>query len=125
MSNSKNRQRKIFRSGFNFNLTNDKLNSGANSPHNSIENKNSNGIGNLKFNLHLKDIVYINNKEVPLIVNKEIGRNLIEGKKNNKENKLRLKNFDGIGIGKIHNKELFSPRNNKFRNSPISIKSNL
>ena len=122
MSNSKNSQKKIFRSGFNFNLTNDKLNSGANSPHNSIENKNSNRINNLKFNLNLKDIIY-NNKEVPLIVKKEIGRNLFGGKKNNEENKLRLKNFDCIGIGKIQNKELFSPRNNKFRNSPISIKS--
>ena len=123
MSNSKNSQKKIFRSGFNFNLTNDKYNSGANSPHNSIENKYSNKINNLKFNLNLKDIIYINNKEIPLVVKKEIGRNLFGGKKNKEENKLRLKNFDCIAIGNIQNKVLFSPRNTKFRNSPISIKS--
>jgi hypothetical protein len=121
MSNSKNNQRKIFRSGFNFNLTNDKLNSGANSPNNSIQNKNNNRINNLKFNLHLKDINYINNKEVPLIVKKGIGQKLFGRKKNEEKNKLRLKNIGGID--KIHNMELFSPRKNKFGNSPISIKS--
>ena len=121
MSNCKNNQRKIFRSGFNF--TNDKFNSGANSPNNSNQNNDNNKINNLKFNLNIKDINYINNEEIPLIVKNKIGHELFTRKKDKNGNKLILKNFDCIGIDKIQNNELFSPRKNKFGNSPISIKS--
>ena len=120
ISNSKNSQKRIFKSGI-FNLTNEKLNSGANSPNNSIQNKN-NQINNLKFNLHLKDLNYINNKEVPFIVRKKISHKIFGRKKGN-EKKLKLKNFDCIGIERIH-KEIFSPRKSNFSNSPLSVKSN-
>ena len=124
ISNSKNNQKKIFKSGFNFNLTNDKFNSDLSSPKNSLQNKDNNKkINNLKFNLHLKDINY-NKKIVPFIIKKKIGQNILRRKEGNEEQILKLKNFDCIGTDKIKNLEIFTPRKNHFSKSPLSMKSN-
>ena len=136
LSNSKRTHKKIFKSGFNFNLSNDKLhinsgiNSGINSPDNSIQknkdNKDSNiKINNLKFNLHLKDINYLNNKEVPFIVRKKFGRKILGRKKVKEDQRLKLKNFDCIGGNEKRNFDIFSPKKNSFRKGPISLKSKL
>ena len=122
ISNSKSCQKKIFKSGFNFNLTNDKFNSNLSSPKNSLQNKDNKKINNLKFNLHLKDINY-NKKVVPFIVKKKIGQNYLRRKKGNEEQILKLKNFDCIGSDKIKNLEIFTPKK-KFSKSPIPMKSN-
>ena len=109
ISNYKRSQKKIFKSGFNFNLTNDKFYSDLSSPKNSLQNKDNKKISNLKFNLHLKDINY-NKKVVPFIVKKKIGQNALRRKKGNEEQILKLKNFDCIGSDKIKNLGIFTPK---------------
>jgi hypothetical protein len=120
ISNSKRTHIKIFKSGFNFNLSNEKsnINSGMNSPSNSIYN-NNNKINNLKFIIQSKDT---NNKAVPFILSKNIGQKFFGRKKGNDEPKLKLKNFNCIGNENKRNFNIFSPKKNTFRKGPISLK---
>ena len=120
-SNSKRTHIKIFKSGFNFNLSNDKsnINSGVNSPSNSIHNNKNTKVNNLKYNLHLKDI---SNKGVQLLACKKFGQKFFGRKKMNEDTKLKLKNFDCIRNENIRNFNVFSPKKNAFRKGPISLK---
>ena len=120
ISNSKRTHIKIFKSGFNFNLSNEKsnINSGMNSPSNSLYN-NNNKINNLKFIIQSKDT---NNKAVPFILSKNIGQKFFGRKKGNDEPKLKLKNFNCIGNENKRNFNIFSPKKNTFRRGPISLK---
>ena len=107
--NSKSNQQKFFKSDNAFNYTKDKFNSGISSSSNSTQNKGENKINNLKFNLNLKEMNCLNNKEKPFKVKRQFEKNRSPANRYD-ENKLKLKKYDCIGIDKMKNIELFTPR---------------
>ena len=110
VSNSKNNYKRFFKSGFTFNFTKDKFNSGLSSPNNSSQKKVENRINDLKYNLQLKEMNYLNNIDIPLKVKSHFVKNSSPERKYDAEKKLKLKKYDCIGIDKIKNIEIFTPR---------------
>ena len=84
--NSQSYEKLLFKSGFN--LSSGRFNSVLNTPNNSIQIKHDidNKINNCKININLKDINYINNKDIFLINTKTIEKKIL-GKKKYIENK--------------------------------------